>query len=1253
MNLTCAKCGEPNPRKIGDRPVLQPKKDFKDKEKKERGSFSRRKSALVQIPEKVPSKWTIEQVGVWLKGMGLVQYQEKFKKWRVNGSILINDLNEAHLLKDLEVHTLHYRFLLREIEHLRRLLPLREQNLVHNSNLEPIPEPIEIPLSRIKDEMNLAEKVKRLLFLYPDGLRSDMFEFAWTRHFHASFPKDVEMMMINLLYPYVQVSREGEFFRYTARPPQPKDQIFSKEEFRKSLDEFLYSRPDGVFLYELLNAYEARMETSFPINGLIKIHGKSGFPMLTSILKTYGVFFMNHPKAHDLMIFSKRYWRTTRLKDILLQHPEGLTYQELKPKLKEAKMDAIFGMEGAQEFSLYVTNYLQSHIEVRAEGPGGLFLRFVAKHPEEARDSVRPNSSTLQNRLATLLDENPKGLSLISVVPAYEKVYGRWCTEIALGNLLKECGIQWQPEKFLANCYLIPPDFKKEIQIVDIPSTPFQSALFISGIPKQYHRQQVQEMFDKYGTIHKIFLQWTQQRCALVLYVEDSAGSQVALQFKGGKILKDQTKVDCSEINSLFLCFWIPRGKISMKPLTPHLVRFGSNFSQIEVTADKLENAPSSEGVNGHPEMQYVLVQFSTPEKTREVFSKIQKHQKSLNYYACVTLLNVVPNLRQMATIQRHDQNQSFEDLRSRLSHFGPIVSLTRSQRRESGETVNVHYFFPQSVSNLISSCHGKVDGELSTMEALRVVERERASDAGQIEDFEMLFTRVNGETAARCWRELRFKGLEPRQRTFDILVDRFNEHGHFLATAKDVLNREDLNRLVAACGRSANLAALKKVLELKDRRSLVWTESDWNHLVKLMLSTKAPIEEWQDLLDNAPKETQELWGFPFQQHLVNIVAKNFGATAAENLLTKLFLDEQQYVSLCLDVGQHHFSQGDEENALRLWRQSKSSTEKQLLAIVSRSATKANLPVFDRVIEMIEDKKLTPDAKLGETLIQCLCKHQSMTRLQTVLQLLRKHNISLSPESHALIWHCALKEGLVSLTLAHFDELVSISRATNDHYFKTIELCVRSGSVNETLFLLDQCEAANIQPPLDLSYHLLDSGLQMGNIELVSVAVDLVDTHHVYISPERASNLIPFWAKMGHTDAAFDRFISIASAYPRWRPSKMVFEKLICDLIVQNRMRDATTLINHVNEPESTFQSVVHAAGSNPLDQVALVCDLLEHGVQRWGQLPEIHRKQSELLMRSGTTTPSTRRGEREYFDALADMAFPSPIKKPFGEFRE
>lgn len=98
------------------------------------------------------------------------------------------------------------------------------------------------------------------------------------------------------------------------------------------------------------------------------------------------------------------------------------------------------------------------------------------------------------------------------------------------------------------------------------------------------------------------------------------------------------------------------------------------------------------------------------------------------------------------------------------------------------------------------------------------MVERERASDASQIEDFEMLFTRVNGETAARCWRELRFKGLEPRQRTFDILVDRFNEHGHFLATAKDVLNREDLNRLVAACGRSANLAALKHVLELKDR---------------------------------------------------------------------------------------------------------------------------------------------------------------------------------------------------------------------------------------------------------------------------------------------------------------------------------------------------------------------------------------------------------------------------------------------------
>lgn len=151
-----------------------------------------------------------------------------------------------------------------------------------------------------------------------------------------------------------------------------------------------------------------------------------------------------------------------------------------------------------------------------------------------------------------------------------------------------------------------------------------------------------------------------------------------------------------------------------MKPLTPHLVRFGSNFSQIEVTAEQLENAPSSEvlffllhfsqrrrfveGVNSHPEMQYVLVQFSTPEKTREVFSKIQKNQKSLNYYACVTLLNVMPNLRQMATIQRHDQKQSFEDLRSRLSQFGPIVSLTRSQRRESGN-LHSHYQIAKSCS--------------------------------------------------------------------------------------------------------------------------------------------------------------------------------------------------------------------------------------------------------------------------------------------------------------------------------------------------------------------------------------------------------------------------------------------------------------------------------------------------------------------------------------------------------------------------
>ena len=83
-------------------------------------------------------------------------------------------------------------------------------------------------------------------------------------------------------------------------------------------------------------------------------------------------------------------------------------------------------------------------------------------------------------------------------------------------------------------------------------------------------------------------------------------------------------------------------------------------------------------------------------------------------------------------------------------------------------------------------------------------------------------------------------------------------------------------------------------------------------------------------------------------------------------------------------------------------------------------------------------------------------------------------------------------------------------------------------------------------------------GIEMGNIELVSVAFSILEKSGASISPDHATILIPFWAKMGHTDAAFDRFMSTATAYPRWRPSKIVFEKLICDLIVQNRMQETT-----------------------------------------------------------------------------------------------
>ena len=48
-----------------------------------------------------------------------------------------------------------------------------------------------------------------------------MFEFAWTRHFQSDYPKDATFLMMNLMYPYVRVTKDVETdknWRYEAKP---------------------------------------------------------------------------------------------------------------------------------------------------------------------------------------------------------------------------------------------------------------------------------------------------------------------------------------------------------------------------------------------------------------------------------------------------------------------------------------------------------------------------------------------------------------------------------------------------------------------------------------------------------------------------------------------------------------------------------------------------------------------------------------------------------------------------------------------------------------------------------------------------------------------------------------------------------------------------------------------------------------------------------------------------------------------------
>eukprot|EP00494_Astrolonche_serrata_P006600 UN06624 len=178
---------------------------------------------IIEQSDKNVFEWNAQDVITWLHKIGLGRYKDIFLQWNVTGSILINDLTEKLIKNDLKVHNMHYGLLTRELNILKKSVGYSIDNIPFQQRQNPtIPQPIEVPSKKTGSELNLSEKIHRLLFLYPDGLREDMFEFAWIRHFESEKPDSIRMLMMNMCYPYVKIEHENDYRIFKSRPQQTK-----------------------------------------------------------------------------------------------------------------------------------------------------------------------------------------------------------------------------------------------------------------------------------------------------------------------------------------------------------------------------------------------------------------------------------------------------------------------------------------------------------------------------------------------------------------------------------------------------------------------------------------------------------------------------------------------------------------------------------------------------------------------------------------------------------------------------------------------------------------------------------------------------------------------------------------------------------------------------------------------------------------------------------------------------------------------
>lgn len=87
------------------------------------------------------AKWSVNDVQSWLRKKNLDMYSHQFMNQGVDGGILLNDINEEHLRRDLRVSGLHVSKFMREITALREsALGAQREGEVASGQQNPVPE---------------------------------------------------------------------------------------------------------------------------------------------------------------------------------------------------------------------------------------------------------------------------------------------------------------------------------------------------------------------------------------------------------------------------------------------------------------------------------------------------------------------------------------------------------------------------------------------------------------------------------------------------------------------------------------------------------------------------------------------------------------------------------------------------------------------------------------------------------------------------------------------------------------------------------------------------------------------------------------------------------------------------------------------------------------------------------------------------------------------------------------------------------